>query len=168
MRGRGARGETRLGEGANRTFAALPQKAARCRQLRATAEIADFCRIFFFPLSQEGVPSHCRDMVMSKDETAIAQLEIKLSAPPLAGASNSPSMALRPLRVLHHAPSAQNSTPRPAGALLPPSAAKNSRNECGAHAPQGQLPRRARRKFPAPNAALTPPQGRLKNDRRSE
>ena len=87
MRGKGARGKTRLGEGANRTFAALPQKAARCRQLRATAEIADFCRIFFFPLSQEGVPSHCRDMVMSKDETAIAQLEIKLSAPPLAGAS---------------------------------------------------------------------------------
>ena len=46
-----------------------------------------FCRILFFPLSQEGVASQCRDMAMSKDEAAIAQALYKLSAYPLAGAS---------------------------------------------------------------------------------
>ena len=101
LRGRGVRGETRLGEGANRTFAALPQKAARCRQLRATAETVDFCSDFLFPLSQEGVASHCRDMECPKDETAIAQALYKLSVPPRAGA---------PRRGKH-------GTPRPAGAF---------------------------------------------------
>ena len=55
----------------------------------------------FFPLSQEGVASHCRDIVCPKDEAAIAQRENKLSAPPRAGASFLPSMAYCALRALY-------------------------------------------------------------------
>ena len=98
------------------------------------------------------------------DETAIAQLEIKLSAPSLAGASRRGKHG-----ALH-----------PAGAISPPSAAKNSCVESGTSPPQGQLPaecgekfpRRKRRsaparaapppsaaQIPAPNAELTPRKG---------
>ena len=95
MRGKGARGKTRLGEGQTRCLQRCPKSAARRRAAKGNREVPVFVRIFFFPLSQEGVPSHCRDMECPNDEAPIAQLENKLSAPPLAGAYFFPSMARR-------------------------------------------------------------------------
>ena len=114
-----------------------------------------FCRILFFPLSQEGVPSHRRDMECPIDEAPIAQALYKLSAYPLAGASR---------RGKHGTPPPAGAFPLTKAARCPPRALPRAASATKQHAAprtaltprKGSSPRRATANIPSPNTTLSP------------
>ena len=120
-------------------------------------EMPIFVRIFFFPLSQEGVPSHRRDIVCPKAEPPIAQLENKFSAPPLAGASPLPEAARCTLRVHSRVANAPQKHAAPVQGANSPARARHKipRARSGAEAP-ARAANISRAEYGAPHQANSP------------